>query len=765
LPAQTINGKVVDNKGVPIKGVAVVLQSIDSTLLEAAETDSLGMYNFSRPKPEKYRLIFQHLSYNSYVNEFSKNDLPTIILEERDYSLPGFDVKADYPTIRVEKTKIIYDAVNLNKQLISINAYDFIKSFPGIIENNDKIELIGASKLKIIIDDNLSTLDYDQTLKLLKSMPASRIDKVEIMFSAPSKYNFNGAVLNVVLNDDKKESANFKGEIGTEYSQAYYPSGSIYSNLHYSNSRFSSNILLDFNQGRIRGGEDMNALHTLADRTVSVIQKNIRNEKMLDASVMGEFGYSFNNRDKATASYYFNRNDNTTFRSGRTDFIDVNPTTNDSESENNDKSSLNNIRVQYDSHRKFQLWGDYTLYLSPSDLHFENHVENKENIVYNNKVKQRVYKWAFGANKDYSISQNWEVNYGAIFSLEHYKDRINSSVEGYINELKAKENLQNDRQKELSSSIFADFYGSVTENLGISVGVSGEYFNSKYYSDLTHTTLWNKFLLNPSMALNYRLKNSDLIQLNVTSDKAFPSFWEMSNQVSPLNAYSYAFGNPKLLTSYGYNGQLAYYLKSKYIFMAFCNFEPKKFVQMPYQSQDELSSIFITENLDFSLRYGLSVVLNSNLFDFWNLQSTFQGFHNRNKKDNFFNIDIDNRGWVGSAILNNTFTIPENKNFQFNIRGIFVTKGLVQGLYKLGSSFNLSSSIKYKMSNDKLSIVLRVNDILNKGIPNARVKYGTQNSILKKKNENRYVLVSLIWNFNDYKTGKFKDIDTSRYQK
>ncbi|MDO5571951.1 MAG: outer membrane beta-barrel protein [Bacteroidales bacterium] len=755
----------MDNYGMPVKGVAVILQSIDSLLIDVATTDSLGIYNFNNRIPERYRLMLQHLSYNAFIREYSDTNIPDIVLEERDYNLSEVEVKANYPLVKVERNKLIYDATNLNKSIISTNAYDFIKSFPSIMENNGSIELIGASKLKIIIDDNPSSLDNEQTVDLLKSIPVSRVKQVEIMYNSPAKYNFHGAVINVILNNEQKYYSQFRGEAGTEYSQSHYALGDIYLNLNYSNKNLVSNLLLNCSKGRIYGGEDMNAVHTLSDKVVDIIQYNVRKEKLDDFSLRGDISYNFSNKDKISTSYYHKNNDNNSHRNGKTEFIYKDRQVNISQASNKTNSALNNVRIQFDSHYDFQIWADYTLYNSPSELRFENCIVDDDKYIYENTVTQEVNKFTMGGNQDLSLNKKWEMNYGLLFSYEKYKDYIayNYSINESLDDSSIK--TQNDKQREISGSIYADLYGKITEKIDFNIGAVGEYFNSNFYSDNKETTLWNKFMIHPSMSINYKCESSNFFQLNVTSDKSFPYFWEMSNQVSPLNAYSYAYGNPKLLPSQDYNGQIGYYLKGKYIFLAYCNYEHNKFVQMPYQSSESLSTTFITENLDFGLKYGLSFILKENLFSFWHLQSTLQGFNNRNKKSNFFDIDIDNSGWVGAVILNNTFTIPNHENLQLNVKGVYVTKGMVQGLYKLGNSFNLSSSIRYKFINEKLELVFRVNDILDKAMPIAKVKQGTQNSYLKKINENRYFLISLNWNFNGYKKDMYKEIDTSRYGK
>ena len=65
--AQTISGKVTDAEAHPIDGATVILQSIDSTFVDALITDSTGCFRFNR-QPAQYRLIFQHILYTTYLD-------------------------------------------------------------------------------------------------------------------------------------------------------------------------------------------------------------------------------------------------------------------------------------------------------------------------------------------------------------------------------------------------------------------------------------------------------------------------------------------------------------------------------------------------------------------------------------------------------------------------------------------------------------------------------------------------------------------------
>ena len=83
----------------------------------------------------------------------------------------------------MEGSKLIYDITQLTNTKLVTNAYEVIKNLPGIMEYNGTLTLAGSGSVNILLNDKVSSMTYEQILTLLKSMPASRVEKVEIMYT------------------------------------------------------------------------------------------------------------------------------------------------------------------------------------------------------------------------------------------------------------------------------------------------------------------------------------------------------------------------------------------------------------------------------------------------------------------------------------------------------------------------------------------------------------------------------------------------------
>ena len=166
------------------------------------------------------------------------------------------------------------------------------------------------------------------------------------------------------------------------------------------------------------------------------------------------------------------------------------------------------------------------------------------------------------------------------------------------------EALEDNTQKEYIADIFAEVSKSFGERFSATVGLKGEYFKSDYASSRENMNLWNEGALFPTVSLSYTFSPRHILQFDISSDKTYPGYWQVSPQVTPLNSYSEVAGNPLLKPYRTYEGQMVYIFRQKYMLVAFCEYTPDYFAQLPYQSDTELTTVFRFENMDYSLEAG-----------------------------------------------------------------------------------------------------------------------------------------------------------------
>ena len=768
IMAQGISGKVMDGKEQPVDGVAVILQTLDSVYVDAVVTDTLGDFRLNHPLDQSYRLIFQHILYNMVEKEITTANVGTVVLEEKDYQLAEITVKGERPQVKLEGGKLTYDVPQLMKDKTATNAFEIIKDLPGLIERNDNLELVGASRLNIILNGQLTTMSADQLIQLLKTMPASRVEKAEVMYNAPAKYNVKGALLNVVLSKNESETPSWQGETGVDYTQYRHAGGDAHVNLLYTNKGFSIDFLLNGNKRRDVMGEDMLARHTLNSGMTEISQHNRALVHVNRGTVRLGMDYTFANEDKLSLAYYLKGDKVLSDRDAFTSYLDLSKPENKSEStslvRDDGHSAIHNIRLQYDGHAGISAGADFTRYHSPSVLDYQDTNGSRTDMI--NNTRQDVSRWSVFLNKTHSFASGCGLNYGVhggYASSKNYSEYLYDQGAGYEMDEEA---LEDNTQKEYIVDIFAEVSKSFGERFSATVGLKGEYFKSDYASSRENMNLWNEGALFPTVSLSYTFSPRHILQFDISSDKTYPGYWQVSPQVTPLNSYSEVAGNPLLKPYRTYEGQMVYIFRQKYMLVAFCEYTPDYFAQLPYQSDTELKTVFRFENMDYSLEAGLAVIIPFNVGRFWNSRITLRGWRMQEKNDNFHGISYNREAYLGLAHMSNTFNLCDKPNLKMTIDGQYVTPGAIQGIYDLGSMYEISAGLKWTFLNDRASLTLKGDDIFASSIPRTiKINQGNQWSRMRKLNDERCLKLSFVWKFGGYKEREHDSIDTSRFGK
>lgn len=221
--SQTI-GKIVDVNQQPVDGATIVMQLPDSTYLGAAISAADGTF-ILEPELESYQLIVQHLLYQTRLVKGPARDAGIIVLEPKDYNLEEVVIKGEKPLVKVENGRLGYNLSLLSQKQAVNNVYEAITKLPGVQESNGALSLAGASSLTIVMNGKPTTMTAEQLETLLRNTPVERVEKAEVMYSAPPELHVRGAVINVIMK--RSNDYSFQGELSTYYQNKYFSSGKL----------------------------------------------------------------------------------------------------------------------------------------------------------------------------------------------------------------------------------------------------------------------------------------------------------------------------------------------------------------------------------------------------------------------------------------------------------------------------------------------------------------------------------------------------------
>lgn len=115
MTAQEIKGKVADTNFTPIGSATIVLQTIDSTFVDAVISKEDGTFSFSQ-NITPFILTIQHIAYKTLQQTFRDNNVGVINMASSENHIGEVVVTAQKPYVKVEDSKFIYDTKDLIKK-------------------------------------------------------------------------------------------------------------------------------------------------------------------------------------------------------------------------------------------------------------------------------------------------------------------------------------------------------------------------------------------------------------------------------------------------------------------------------------------------------------------------------------------------------------------------------------------------------------------------------------------------------------------------
>lgn len=731
-------GKVVDTNQQPVDGATIVMQLPDSTYLGAAISAADGTFRLES-EPENYQLIVQHLLYQTRLVKEQTRDAGIITLEPKNYNLDEVVIKGKRPLVKVENGRLGYDLSVLSERQVVNNAYEAISKLPGVQESNGALSLAGASSLTIVLNGKPTTMTADQLETLLRNTPVDRVEKAEVLYSAPPEFHVRGAVINVVM---KRSNDNtFQGELNTYYQNRYFNSGGANGNFRFSTPKVTLDVMYGADNVKIMEYTELFSKHTLNDKVYEITQNEKLSTKSWMHNVRTALEYNINEKNHLNVAY---TGSFTPDKDGRSI---ADGSFQQSTLEKYTENKMHNIALQYSSGFGLELGGDYTRYTSDNNQTMSTQLADKSKNAYTLTGGQRIDRYSVYADQKHRLANNWGIGYGVSYRYtNNYDFQTYDNVTGNIEPENTDAKLE-----EQTTNFYFSLSKSWATGTSFSVSATGEYYTIGNY---------HKWAVYPQASLTYLKSPQHIFQLSLSTDKTYPGYWDMQSSVTYLNGYSEIQGTPGLrpMTTYNLNGN--YILKQKYIFGLFYRHTSDYFAQSTYQATDRLALIYKNTNWNYMRMIGANVILPFSLGDWYDARLTLVGMHARQKCDQFFDIPFDRKKWLFVGTLDNTFKI--GKNLSFELTGNIQTP-FIQGTLDLASTFNLTAGMKWNFAKNKCSLTARCSDIFNSSMPNMKVRFKGQYLDMNSSFYTRTVSLNFTYRFGGYKKQNVKGVDTSRF--
>jgi ferric enterobactin receptor len=219
-PPLTVKGVITDS--VTSKALAyatLILKNDKLVTLLSTSSKADGTFAFTNVKPGKFFLSVIAVGYRSkavpvqLTDNSAVQDLGSLTLSPATGRLKEVVVMGDKPLIRQEIDRISYDLKADPESKVN-SVLEMMRKVPLLsLDADDNIQLQGNSNYKILINGKPSSMVDRSPREILRSMPASTIERVEVITTPPAKYDGEGlaGIINIITT--KKTDNGYNGTI------------------------------------------------------------------------------------------------------------------------------------------------------------------------------------------------------------------------------------------------------------------------------------------------------------------------------------------------------------------------------------------------------------------------------------------------------------------------------------------------------------------------------------------------------------------------
>lgn len=667
----------------------------------------------------------------------AQNRADTLDVDMYFQNLPEVMVKGERPIAKLERGQLSYNMPLLLQHLPADNAFNALENIPGVVVQNDAVSFAGQS-VTLIVNGKASTMSYEQVVERLKSMPADRLAKVEVMLSAPARYHVRGAAINIVTKD-YTGGRHTSGQLQGTYDQSRYAGGQVKGNLLHVNNRLTLDANYSYNYGDSYGEADHEALHPLNGERVPYTDHTTNKTHSISHYYRTGMDYQFASNHTLSLAY----------TGSWTSYHSNNRTTGNSISRqsNDGHNYLHNVDFNYALPFGLQLTASYTRYKAPEEQLLDGQLNDAERNL-TASSNQKINKWLVAADQLHTLAGGWGLSYGA-------KAQFSNN-----NSFQTTRNPDGETLPEATSHVDIDerivnAYVGFSKQLGEAFSLDASVTAENY-----HTPQWNEWRIYPNINAVWNVNDRHVLNLSFSSDATYPSYWSTMSSINYSSTYSEIWGNPSLKPASSYELSLMWQFARRYTLVAFAEFCPDYSVQLPYQPSDRMAVIMKMVNFDHRNTFGLQASaqfkaggwLNGNLF--------LAGIYTNDRCDDFFDLPFDRSkvsviaGGTASALLS------RRTDLRFIVNPFFQSDA-IQGVLDIKSLFRLNASLRWASRDGKWGVVAAGKNLTNQHFKTRSVQ-GNQHFVMNVCQDWVTASLSVIYKFGNYKQKQAKEVDTSR---
>ena len=664
IMAQTRSGKIsgviTDDNAQPVESATASLQRAkDSSLVKVAVTDKYGLYEFENLPEGEYFVIATAVGFTKagskrfMVSSNAVFKVPSFQLKRSEAkALGAVTVTGKRPLIenKIDRMVVNVEAAPTNA---GATAMEVLEKSPGItVSNEGEISLKGKQGVRILIDGKPTYLSAADLANVLKNLPASALDQIEIMTNPPARYDASGnsGIINIKTKKSLNEGLNGSITMGGTVSffkrdnEWLYPLKTTSSiNINYRKGKWNLFANYNYNYREGNGSLDLTRRFfekdgTLNSTSFTHTNFNFRNnnqtlklgfdyyadKKNIFGIVLNGFG--FFGRPAPTSNQVISRPDGSTesvlasYNSNKNDFFNYSTNINYKHSFD---SSGRELTVDLD-YMGYSNSSKNTLYTSI----YDGNATNLGNLILFGDIPGLINIYSAKSDYVHPLKNNLRFDAGIKLSFVKNDNEVNYQrndngtwkPDNRSNHFIYRENINagyvslNKKWKKWSAQV-----GLRVEN---TIAKGNQVTNDSGFTR-NYTNLF------PTGYVNYEVNKKHAFTLSYGRRIERPNYQDLNPFIWFLDSLQYRQGNPYLMPQYANNFELRHTLNGKFTTTINYTITDDVISQLLKQNTEKRITYLTTDNVARLKNIGVAINAPFSPVKGWNVNLFVNVFNNR----------------------------------------------------------------------------------------------------------------------------------------
>ena len=722
-----IQGKIINENSAPVAFATVALITLDSIPVNGEISDEKGDFLIEGKFSGTYRLMVQHLEFETYYSEAfqlnpnEKIKYPYIVLKSASVKLDEVVVTGRKSMIEIQADKIVFN-VSSSPSASGTNGLDLLRKSPGVtVDMDNNISLLGKGGVQIYINGIQSRLAGNDLATMLQSLTSDNIESIEIISNPSAKYDAEGnaGIINIKLK--RNVSIGFNGNVTSSASKGNFYRSSNTLVLNYGGEKLKSTF--ELNRSQEDHQDDFSDIKEQNAFVLNLNSREIRKRQGynmalgVDVQVSKDHTLSFSGRG------IFNQNENNL--NSTTDIFNTNPLRLNQVLSSGTFAKLPSQNLNFNLNHRWEIdpSSGFSSDISFGKFSIERQTQQPNTFfgsdgvtpfaVSNNEFDADTYINLWSAKADYE--KNWDyvtlstgIKYASIDTDNNFAFYKIENATPVLDITKSNDFAYSENVSAAYVIVNAKLGQMVKLNAGLRMehtNSRGQLISDQPINDKDVIRDYTDFF--PNIGLSYSDQKNHSLSISLGRRITRPNYQDLNPFESPLSELSAWKGNPFLRPNYIMNYQLSYAYKQK-LTITNSYSVTKDFFATIFEISGEKGQILIPRNMEKATNYGVSVSYPLGVSTFWDFIIFADGAY-RTFRGDLEGTVIDLTATTYSLRIQNNIKLPWgiNMDITYNKSSDWIWRGSVRVKGNQGLAFG----IRKEFFNKKLQLRITGADI------------------------------------------------------